>query len=88
MPHTGQVRVWPEAAKPCMPSGGTGSSKGDKQDGDLRQSHKGSLTISRLAKMTLWLKLPESTGLGRPLVLSEALLNQPVSVHRERVRRH
>ena len=71
-----------------MPSCGTGSSKGDKQDGDLRQSHKGSLTISLLAKMTLWLKLPESTGLGRPLLPSEALLNQPVSVHRERVRRH
>jgi hypothetical protein len=84
MPHTGQVRVWPEAAKPCMPSGGTGSSKGDEQDGDLRQSHKGSLTISLPAKMTLWLKLAESTGLVRP----GALLNQPVSVHRERVRRH
>ena len=71
-----------------MPSCGTGSSKGDKQGGDLRQSHKGSLTISRLAEMTLWLKLPESTGLGRPLLPSGALLNQLVSVRRERVRRH
>lgn len=65
IPHTGQVRVWPEAAKPCMPGCGTGSSKGDKQDGDLRQSHQGSLTISLPAEMTLWLKLPESTGAVR-----------------------
>jgi hypothetical protein len=71
-----------------MPSCGTGSSKGDKQDADLRQFHKGSLTIMRLAEMTLWLKLPESTGLGRPLLPSEALLNQPVSVRRARMRRH
>ena len=71
-----------------MPTCGTGSSKGDKQDADLRQFHKGSLTIMRLAEMTLWLKLPKSTGAGRPLVLSEALLNQPVSVRRERMRRH
>ncbi len=45
-----------------MPNRGTGSGKGDEQDSDLRQSYKGSLTISLPAEMTCQLRLPVSTG--------------------------
>jgi hypothetical protein len=57
-----------------MPGCGTGSSKGDKQDGDLRQSPSGKLNHQPPGRDDA---LAQAPGIhrSRPLVLSEALLN-------------